>query len=230
MTHSALSSNDILTYLKDNPDFLQRHPEATDFLTFPKRGTGKDGRKIVDFQSFMIERLKGDKEKVLQTTQKIVENVRSNMNNQQRIYESVLRLLEATSFDALIQMITMDIASMLDTDIAVLLIETNDQAIPDISVQGIRILPEGTIDHWLQGQDILLQANISGLEAIYGGGANLVQSQALLKLSMTQDTPPALIAFGSRNPTMFEEGQATDQISFLARVIERCFMREMRYG
>jgi uncharacterized protein YigA (DUF484 family) len=37
------------------------------------------------------------------------------------------------------------------------------------------------------------------------------------------DTPPAILAFGSRDPNMFHEGQATDQILFLARVIERCF-------
>ena len=37
------------------------------------------------------------------------------------------------------------------------------------------------------------------------------------------DTPPAILAFGSRDPVMFQDGQATDQIIFLARVIERCF-------
>jgi uncharacterized protein YigA (DUF484 family) len=37
------------------------------------------------------------------------------------------------------------------------------------------------------------------------------------------NTPPAILAFGSRNADMFQDGQATDQVLFLARVIERCF-------
>jgi uncharacterized protein YigA (DUF484 family) len=69
----------------------------------------------------------------------------------------------------------------------------------------------------------MLQDDITGIEQIYGGGATLVRSQILLRIGISMDTPPAVLAFGSRDPGMFEEGQATDQILFLARVIERCF-------
>jgi uncharacterized protein YigA (DUF484 family) len=70
---------------------------------------------------------------------------------------------------------------------------------------------------------VMLQNNISGIEPIYGGGATLVQSQILLRVDISMNTPPAILAFGSRDPNMFGKGQATDQILFLARVIERCF-------
>ena len=60
-------------------------------------------------------------------------------------------------------------------------------------------------------------------QPIYGGGAALVHSQILLRVDISMDTPPAILAFGSRNPELFQEGQATDQVLFLARVIERCF-------
>ncbi len=219
----TLNPKDILSYLKGHPNFLQQNPEAADYLVPPKRGKGKEGRKIADFQSFMIERLKGDKEKVIETTQEIVENVRSNMNNQQRINAVVLRLLEARNMDEFIHIITMDMANMLATDISVLLIESNGQDIPHIQTSGIRVLPEGTINKWMDGQDTLLQSNSIGIEAIYGGGSTLVQSQALLRVDISMDTPPAILAFGSRDPMMFQDGQATDLVAFLARVVERCF-------
>ncbi len=215
----TLSAEDIIDFLRDNPKFLQQNPEACDFLTPPKN----DDKKVTDFQSFMIERLKDDKEKVIETTQNIVENVRSNMNNQQRIHKVILRLLEARNFEEFIHIITMDMSSMLDTDISVLVIESNGQDIPHIMTNGIRVLPEGTIDKWMNGQSVLLQENITGIEAIFGGGANLVQSQALLRVDISMDTPPAILAFGSRDPLMFQDGQATDQVSFLARVVERAF-------
>ncbi len=145
------------------------------------------------------------------------------MNNQQRVHAAVLRLLEARNFEEFIHIITMDLASMLDVDIAVLVVEADGQAIPHIQNNGIKIVPENTCDSWMNGKDVMLEDNISGIEAIYGGGANLVQSQILLRVGISMDTPPAIIAFGSRNPDMFAEGQATDQILFLTRVIERCF-------
>ena len=215
-----LSAAEVIDFLRANPKFLQQHPEACDFLVPPKNGTGKN---VSDFQSFMIKRLKDDKEKVLETTQAIVENARSNMNNQQRIHKVILRLLEARNFEQFINIITMDLSTMLDTDISVLVVESNGHDIPHIHTSGIRVLPQGTIDKWMNGQNVLLESNISGIEAIFGGGATLVQSQALLRVDISMDTPPAILAFGSRDPNMFQTGQGTELISFLAGVVERNF-------
>jgi uncharacterized protein YigA (DUF484 family) len=216
---STITAKDVVDYLCDNPKFLQENPHACDFLTPPKN----DDKKIADFQSFMIKRLKDDKEKVIETTQTIVENVRSNMNNQQRIQKVILRILEAKNFEEFMHIITIDLSAMLDTDISVLVVESNGNDIPNIMAGGVRVLPEGTIDKWMNGSRVLLQSNINGIEAIYGGGATLVQSQALLRVDISMDTPPAILAFGSRDPMMFDNAQATDLVDFLARVVERAF-------
>lgn len=216
----ALTTENIIEFLRDNPDFLQENPAACDLLHPPSTVSGKG---LADFQTYMIERLKADKEEAIESTREIVENARSNMNNQQRVHKAVLRLLEAQNFDDFIHCITIDLSPLLDVDISVLVVEANGTDIPHIQQNGIRILPEGTIDGWMNGKSILLQDDISGIEAIYGGGATLVRSQILLRVDISMDTPPAILAFGSRDPNMFTEGQATDQILFLARVIERCF-------
>lgn len=219
MTHN-LSDDEVVAFLKANPKFLQDNPQACDYLIPPKQG---DGRKVKDFTSYMIDRLKADKEQVVQTTREIVENARSNMNNQQRIHKVVLRILEARNFEEFIEIITSDMASMLDTDISVMVVESNGHDIPHIHTSGIRIVPGGTIDKWMDGKNVLLQDNIMGVEIMYGGAYTLVASQALLRIDISMDTPPAIIAFGSRDPNMFMDGQATDQVDFLARVVERAF-------
>ncbi len=216
----SISHDDIVRYLKDNPDFLQDSPEIYDLL-LPPAVKSKTG--VADFQSYMIERLKADKEDVIESTREMVENARSNMNNQQRIHTTVLRLLEATSFEDFIHSITMDLSSILDIDIAAIVVETEKNQIPDVSIAGIRVVPEGTVAKWMEDKTVLMQDNISGIEPIYGGGAALVQSQILLRVDISMNTPPAILAFGSRDPNMFSDGQATDQVLFLARVIERCF-------
>ncbi|MAH05258.1 MAG: DUF484 family protein [Pseudomonadota bacterium] len=214
-----LNKQDILGWLKDNPNFLEQCPEAADLLLPPKL---KSKKGIADFQSYLLDRVKADKEMVLETTREIVENARNNMNNQTRIHMAVLHILEAQSFDELITSITMDLTAMLDVDITALLVETDGNTIPHTNIPGLKMVPKGTIDKWMEDRPARLQADITGLEAIFGSGANLVRSQALIRIDISLDMPPALLCFGSRNAMTFEDGQGIEQISFLARVIERC--------
>lgn len=216
-----ITDEDVVAFLKAHPKFLQQNPQACDYLIPPKNGDG--GKNVRDFQSFMIQRLKSDKEKVIENTKELVENARSNMNNQHRVQKVVLRLLEARTFEEFIHIITMDMATMLDTDIATLVVEADGHDIPHIHNSGIRIVPPGTIDAWMKDKNTLLQSDITGIEVIYGGAYTLVRSQALLRVDISMNTPPAILAFGSRDPHMFTDGQGTDMVSFLARVVERCF-------
>jgi len=218
---SDITPQDILEFLKDNPSFIKDYPEAAALLV-PAKPRAKRG-EVADFQSYMIDRLKADKEQATSTTKELVEATRANMSNQQRINAAVLRMLEAQRFDDFIQAITLDLAPLLGVDIAVFLVEADGNDIPHISTSGIRVIPEGTVESWMGDKPVLLQDNISGIEAIYGGGATLVSSQILLRIEISEHTPSALLAFGSRDPEMFKDGQATDQILFLSGVVERCF-------
>jgi uncharacterized protein YigA (DUF484 family) len=102
-------------------------------------------------------------------------------------------------------------------------IESDGQNIPHIHTNGIRIVPEGTLNKWMNGKNTLLQNDIGGIEAIYGAGATLVRSQALIRVDISMKTPPCVIAFGSRDPELFQPHQGTELVSFLARVVERLF-------
>ncbi len=48
-------ATDVIAYLREHPDFLERHPDALQLLAAPRRGNG-DG--VLDFQHFMLERLR----------------------------------------------------------------------------------------------------------------------------------------------------------------------------
>ncbi len=51
-------------------------------------------------------------------------------------------------------------------------------------------------------------------------GAELVRSDAMLRLNISSHAPAGLIAFGARHPGYFHAGQGTELMSFLGRVIE----------
>ena len=217
---SPINEKDVAQYLRDNPDFLTKNPELCDYLQTPKSTLGKG---IADFQHYMVERLRADKDAALKTQNEIVAIARANMNNLARIHAATLVLLEARNFGEFIENITMDLASILDVDIAALIVESNGKDIPHVHQSGVRVVPQGTINKWMGTKEALLEGHIRGIEEIWGGGAGLVASQALLRVDISMDTPPAILAFGSRNPDMFDPTQGTELISYLARVVERCF-------
>jgi uncharacterized protein YigA (DUF484 family) len=223
-----INDDDVMAYLKANPKFLTRNPDAAEYLVPPTR---KDNdKKVADFQSYMIKRLKDDREDIIQSARDIVETSRANMNTQSRIQHAVLLLLEATSLQDFIHTITMDFASLLDVDIVSLIIESDDEIIPQIDLSGVRIVGPGTIDLLTKGHHIILEPAISGLDELYGGAAGLVKSQALLRLNIADHLPRVMIAFGSRNPQAFQPGMGTDHIAFLGHVVERCFWSWLHRG
>jgi hypothetical protein len=205
----------VLAYLKANPDFFNAHPDA-----LPGAPQGKG---VVDFQQRMLEKLKSDKSNAQRLQRELIENVRANMNNQSRIQTAVLVIMEAGSFEAFVESVVQDLPVLLDVDTVNLIIESTSKEIPFINQAGIRFAKPGTVQKWLSSGDALLQNNINGHEDLFGPGAGLVKSQALVRLEISKDTPAGIIAFGSRDPEAFQPNQAVDQIGFLAQVIERCF-------
>ena len=131
---------EIAAWLGRNPDFLKRHPDLLDALHLPD---SKPGKGVADFQSYMVKRLRSDRDDVLESAREVIETSRANMNNQTRIHKCVLLLLEARSFEEFIRIITMDFAAILDVDVVAILIE-NEQArsvqalLPGIRLAGVR--------------------------------------------------------------------------------------------
>jgi uncharacterized protein YigA (DUF484 family) len=205
----------VLTYLKANPDFFTTHPDALPGLN--------QGKGVVDFQQRMLDKLKSDKTKVQQLQKELIETARANMHNYNRVQTAVLTILEAESFEEFIELVTQQLPVVLDVDTINLIIESTSKEIPFVNQAGIRFAKVGTVVKWLSTGDALLQDNINGHEELFGPGAGLVRSHALVRLEISQDTPAGIIAFGSRDPNAFQPNHAVDQIGFLAQVVERCF-------
>ena len=171
----------------------------------------------------MVKRLREDRNDILEEAREIIELSRNNMKNLSRIHRGVIMLLEARDFEDFIHVITMDTSALLDTDIISLIIETEGEVVPHINLPGVRAVMPGTVELLMKEQTIILESNMAGIDELYGGGAGLVKSQLLLRLNISINVPPVMLAFGSRDPEMFAPGQGTEQIAFLGQVIERCF-------
>lgn len=217
---TAVKSDDVAAFLRANRAFFKDHPDLLEQMDLPGKNHGQG---VVDFQSAMLNRLKSDKSQAQRLQRELIDTVRANMNNQSRIHTAVLVLLEAESFEDLVATITEDLPIILDVDTVNIVVDSTSREIPFVNQAGIRFARPGTVDKWLGKGDALLQGNVNGQEEIFGPGAGLVKSQALLRIEISEKTPAGLIAFGSRDPEAFHHEQGIDQIGFLAQVVERCF-------
>lgn len=220
MARTTTSEEDVIAFLKSRKDFFMSHPDLLDEMDAPDQNLGKG---VVNFQQALVNRLKADKTNAHRVQKELIDTFRANMSNQSRIQTAVLVLLEADSFEEFITTITQDFPVLLDVDTVNIIIESTSKEVPFINQTGIRFARQGFVHQWLGEGDALLQPNINGHEDIFGPGAGLVKSHALLRIEISQNTPAGILAFGSRDPEAFHPEQAIDQIGFLAQVVERCF-------
>lgn len=216
-----LTAARVAEYLRQHPDFLARNPALLESMEVPGRDQGNG---VVDLQRFMVERLRNDLADMSATRDELVANVRNNMATQSRTHEAIIALLAARSFAHFVETVTTDLAIVLDLDVVALAVEQSDRDDQSQPPAGVRCLQPGMINEVLgPTQHILLRSDIDGDPLIFGAGAGLVRSDALIRLDISSEAPPALLALGSRQSDQFDPGQGTELLRFLAQVIEHTF-------
>jgi hypothetical protein len=214
------SAAQVAGYLRRHPDFLAENPELLEVLTPPARARG-DG--VLDLQSYLVERLRDEVDEMRQARDELVRAGRSNMAAQGRVHEAVLALLGTKSFEHLIEIVTTDLAIMLNLDAVTLGVERCGQDLPPVRLGGLYQLEPDTVDTVIgPGRRVMLRGEIEGDPAIFGAGAGLVASEALIRLDISPATPAALLALGARQPDQFHSGQGTELLIFLGGTLEHC--------
>lgn len=219
-TSSDTEADRVAAYLRRHPGFLNDYPELLEVLMPPKRR--QHGEAVVDLQSAMIERMRTENRRIGEQQADLLATSRANMTTQSRIHAGVVALLEATTFENLIQAITTDLAVLLDVDVVTLCVEAPDSH-PRRDVAGVHMLVPGEVDDILgPNRDIVLVPLTHMPNPLYGAAAGLVQSEALLRLRPSARAPMGLLALGSRVEGRFDPSQGTELLGFLARILELC--------
>jgi uncharacterized protein YigA (DUF484 family) len=214
----AATADEVLAFLTRHPAFLAENPELVGVLTPPeyRRGAG-----VVDMQQFMLQRLQTDMTRLKGQQRALISTSRSNLTSQTRIHAAVLAIIGATSFEQLIQTVTTDLAVLLDVDVVTLCVESDTGPLPRPPLPGVQLLPPGEVDRLLgPDKDALLEDEVRGDPTLFGSGAGLVHSEALLRLSVGSHAPAGILALGSRRPHKFKAGQGTELLCFLAQALE----------
>jgi uncharacterized protein YigA (DUF484 family) len=212
------SEDQVADYLRRKPDFLSRNPDLIAHLTPPEQSYAGDN--VVDFQRSMIDRLRDEIGGLKNNHQDLISTSRGNLSSQARIHEAALDLIDAASFEQFIEILTSDLGVKLHVDAVSLCLESDRPNLPRTRA-GIRFLEVGAVDA-IMGVDanVQLRAGTPVERRLYGHAAQMIESDALLRLNVGPATPVGVLALGSRDIARFSPGQGTELLQFLARVIE----------
>lgn len=218
LTPPVLNEDLVATYLERHPDFLERRPELAETLTPPAY---RQEKPVVDFHQFLIKRLQDEVKDLRAEREKLVNHVRSAHSFQTQMHSAALELINARSFEHFVEAISTDLGVHLGLDVISLCMETEDPN-PPRTRAGIRFLPADYVDSVFgtDSEDIWVREEVEAERRIYGGMAELVESDVLVRLSISSTTPQALLALGSRNAGHFQTKDSTEPYQFLAGVIE----------
>lgn len=213
----SVSAAEVVAFLRQHPDFLLEHGELLEVLTPP---SVQRGERVVDMQRFMVQHQRAEIARLKGQHRALVSATRANLASQGRVHSAVLALLGASSFEQLIQIVTTDLAVLLDADVVTIAVESAGPQRPRLTHQGVQILDAGTVDAVLgTDRDVVLQGDVEGDPMLFGDGAGLVRSAALLRLSVSSAAPAGLLCIGMRRPGKFNSGQGTELLGFLARAL-----------
>lgn len=222
-TTSIINHKQVVEYLENNPDFFLENPEVLQKVSAPNR-SNQEG--VVDLQHFMIGRLQ-DMAKGHEKMQKeLIATSRNNLSIQQCVHDAVLTMIDARSLHHLLELVTTEVAVLVDVDVIAICFERSPYFSHDIESQ-MTILKPGMMDKiFLKNQDILLRSHIQGDSYIYDFAAGLVRSEALSRVEIDiEGAPQGFIAFGSRDPMTFYPHQGSELLHFLTHVFESCMER-----
>ncbi len=215
-----VSAAQVADYLRRHPDFFGRNP---DLLAEIQPAARDCGEGVVDLQQYIVEHLRAEVSGLAAARDALVVAGRNNLSAQARVHKAILALLAAKSFEHFIETLTTDLAVILDLDVVTIGVEQNGSDSARAQTAGIFRLERGTVDRLIgPDQAIALRETVDGDPAIFGPGAGLIASDALLRLSISGTTPTALLALGSRQADQFHPGQGTELLAFLVRVVESC--------
>ncbi|TMM55261.1 DUF484 family protein [Sulfitobacter sabulilitoris] len=192
------------------------------------------GGNIVDLRGIAMERLETRLDRLEDTHRSVIAAAYENLAGTNQIHRAILRMLDPVEFETFLRDLGGEVADILRVDAVKLVLESvqndNDPAVQRLG-DVLSVAEPGFINDYLtQGRggtvrQVTLRQVQDGAEAIYGGSADWVRSEACLKLDFGPKRLPGLLVMGAEDPHMFSPQQGTDLLTFFTGVFERVMRR-----
>lgn len=208
---STVGPEEVARFLRHSPDFLLNRPDLCEaILPDLDRGPG-----VVDLRAALLERARDANDDLRREIATLADTTRQLQAEQTRVLSAARALLGADSFEALVGRVGQDLPSLLQVDCVSLAVEQRDDAAcdrrPPAHMRGLVQLAPSGVDALLgEGRDIWVANETEGEREVFGSSAGIIRAQALMRVTVSDKTPPALLGLGSRDDQRFLLGRATE--------------------
>ena len=118
----VITAEDVVAYLKAHPNFFNDHADLAGELGLSPRVSGPG---VIDMQQAILKRLRGEIDRLKDERTEIIANSKQNQIVQNRIQAAVLSIIQATTFEKMIHVVTHELPELLDVDFITIAIEAN---------------------------------------------------------------------------------------------------------
>lgn len=224
----TVSPEEVLKYLRSNPDFFKEHPELFEFITPPEV---EHGGNVVDLQHHMLGKLQTGLQKMKNQYDGLITSSRDNMSTLSQVHGAVLAIIRAKELERLLEVIALDLPAVFNVDVVRVGIESDaaefyENKFAEQNASGVSFLEPGLIDAMIgKNKSTLFVADadkqfIDGLEQVFSDCSGIIESAILLRMRLPSSQRNVILAFGVRIKNHFHAGQGTEMLLFLAQIIE----------
>ncbi|MBL6622475.1 MAG: DUF484 family protein [Alphaproteobacteria bacterium] len=214
-----LDAQDILAWLADNPEFLERHADQLGWIANPamdKSGT------VVDLTRRIAARAREEARKMQQTNQSLLHLAAENMLHWQQLHHATLGFLACTNINSFAQMIEDELPVIFGLAGARLLMPA-EGALPMAESLGFLVLPGEEINRICQARSVYLGPPAQSGPALFSVPS---ASMAVVRLPDQLPEPVAgsALVLGGRTPQSFAPDQGQTLLTYLAEIVGVCLL------
>lgn len=220
-TRGTGSEESIAAYLRDNPDFFDRHPKLLEDLVIPHSCGG-----AVSLVEYQVSVLRDQVHEMRRRMQSLADNARDNETLSRRLHQLTLALVECTRLDEVLSNLYQAMCDDFKADFVAVRLFADPAAERDRGLG--EFLGKESLDRDLFSQVLASAKPVCGhfkhtqLEFLFPEHAGEIGSGALLPLGL--NAPFGLLAIGSHDPHRFHPGMGTIFLRQLGEIVSRILL------
>ena len=221
LTDNAELERQLIKYLRDHPDFFERHPELLADMTLPHTTGG-----AISLIERQVSVLREQKEAVRSKLQSLIQNATANEKLNERLNSLTLALLDTQTLDDVLEIVQSRLSKDFDADaVAIRLFNTGHPSL----VNRAEIIDwsepvMGAFEKVIrERRPVCGRLGHGQLESLFNDDAGNIASAALIPLVESENSVSCygMVAIGSHDRERFRADMGTLFLSQLGKILSR---------
>ncbi len=220
--NTAVDEQQVLDYLRDNPDLLRRHHDVLRQMDIP-HGTGDGAVSLIEYQ---VNMLRDEARELSSRLEDLLEIARDNDRLAEQLHRFTLELLAADDLEAVLVALRDGLRQDFRADVVQVLLV--GEGLPG---SGVPVLASDETQaeqleaHFPGNTPVVGKLDQERLALVFADQADGLESAAVIPL----DESPlrGFIAIGSRDPDRYQDDQGTVFLSQLGALVARVLRRTL---